>query len=184
METSNLHEKDITDFITIASEYCRALDNLHQYTPHTFASYSVKILPLLYLKASVLPDYENYDRDAIEKFVAEEEWNKVRLQLQKIFGKHDSYIEIVGRFGKKEPGSLSENMADIYQDLKDFTQLIALGIEDVTMEAVGEVKRNFDDYWGQRAVNSLKILHTLYTKNKLSKDTVDRKEVEESDNLF
>lgn len=170
MELDNLQEKAITDFISIATEYCRAIDNIHKYSPHLFASYSVKILPLLYIKASMLPDIEDYDRDAVEKFVAEEEWTKVKLQLEAIFGKHDNYTEIIGRFGETEEGSISENMADIYQDLKDFTQLMVFGINDAAREAVGEVKRNFIEYWGQRTVNSLKVIHALFVGNKLSKE--------------
>ncbi|MDD2564195.1 MAG: DUF5063 domain-containing protein [Salinivirgaceae bacterium] len=182
METNNLHEKTITDFITIAAEYCRAIDNLHQYSPHLFASYAVKISPLLYIKASILPDFEDYDRDLVEKFVAEEEWTKVKIRLEIIFGKHDNYIETVGRFEENEEASISENLADIYQDLKDFTQLMAFGINDATREAVGEVKRNFTDYWGQRAVNSLKMVHALYIGNKLSKEPLfPDEEVEELD---
>ncbi len=172
MENSNLKEQVITEFIVIAAEYCRAFSNLHQFTPHDFASYSLKILPLLYLRASALPDFEGYDRDAIEKFVAEEEWTRVKLQIAKMFGKYDRYVESIGRFGKNEEGSISENLADVYQDLKDFTQLIAFGIDDVANEAVGEVKRNFTEYWGQRVVNSMKVIHTLYVKNKLSKEPV------------
>jgi hypothetical protein len=172
MENSALKERIISEFIAVAAEYCRAFSNLHQFTPHDFASYSLKILPLLYLKASGLPDYDNYDRDAVEKFVAEEEWTRVKLELEKLFGKYDRYIEPIGRFGKNEEGSISENLADVYQDLKDFTQLIAFGIDDVVNEAVGEVKQNFTDYWGQRVVNSMKIIHSLYVKNKLSKEPI------------
>ena len=178
MELNDLQEKTITDFILIAAEYCRAIDNLHQYSPHLFASYAVKILPLLYIKASVLPSIEDYDRDAVEKFVAEEEWTKVKIRLETIFGKHDNYIETVGRFEESEEASISENLADIYQDLKDFTQLMAFGINDVKQEAVGEVKRNFTDYWGQRTVNSLKMIHNLYVGNKLSKEPLFPEEEE------
>lgn len=172
MNNSELNEQLISEFITIAGEYCRALNCLHQFTVHGFATLLLRILPILYIKALNLPLYEDYDRDSVEKFVTEEEWTRVKLQLSKMFGKTDKFNEQIGRFENNQTETISENLADIYQDLKDFTQLVALGIDDTIAEGVGEVKYNFEQYWGQRLLNSLKIIHHLYFNNKFSKQNV------------
>lgn len=157
------------DFATIAKEYCYLVNNTEQYTAFSFVSYIIKILPMLYLKALMLPDLKiEYDSDAVTKFVSEEEWIGVRLQIKQKLGEHDNYFELHGRFGQSEESSISENLADIYQDMKDFTELISFEIEESLAEAVSEVRKTFFEYWGQRAVNSLKILNAIYTQGSLS----------------
>jgi len=162
MDNKDLTNKYIDDFTIVAKEYCYIVNNAMQYSYSQLVSYMVTMLPMLYLKASMLPDYDDYDREAVSKFVSEEEWTRVRLQVKKNFGEHDDYFEIQGRFGQSEQTSISENLADIYQDMKDFTELVSYELEESIIEAVGEVKKNFIDYWGQRAVNALKIIHLLY----------------------
>ncbi len=170
MNNNDINEKLISEFITMSAEYCRALNSIEQFTPYGFATFSLKLLPILYIKAFNLPTFDDYDRDAVEKFVSEEEWTRVKIQLSKLFGKNDEYIETYTRFGETQTESLSENLADIYQDLKDFVQLVSFGINDAIAEAVGEVKFNFENYWGQRLLNALKVIHNLYFDNKFSKE--------------
>ena len=146
MDNSEINERLITEFVTMSAEYCRALNSLDQFTPHGFATFSLQLLPMLYVRAFSLPSFDDYDREAVEN-LSQEEWTRVKLQLSKLFGKNDKYAEQFTRFGDEATESLSENLADVYQDLKDFTQLIAFGIDDAIVEAVGEVKHNFEDYW-------------------------------------
>ena len=57
--------------------------------------------------------------------------------------------------------SISENIADIYQDLKDFILSYRIGTLDVMNYALGECRTNFQQYWGQRLVNGLRAIHSL-----------------------
>ena len=57
--------------------------------------------------------------------------------------------------------SISENLADIYQDLKDFIMLYRTGDELVMQEALWECQENFRTYWGQKLVNGLRAVHAL-----------------------
>jgi len=174
MDNSEINERLITEFVTMSAEYCRALNSLDQFTPHGFATFLLQLLPMLYIRAFSLPSYDDYDSEEVEKFVSEEEWIRVKLQLSKLLGKNDKYYEMHSLYGDDviNPQSLSEDLADVYQDLKDFTQLIALGIDDAVVEAIGEVKYNFKYYWGQRLLNALRAMHNLYFDNKFSKEPV------------
>jgi hypothetical protein len=122
------------------------------------------------MKAHLLPDFKIDEPETIEKFVSEEEWNRVKLQLEQLMGELDTYKENIGRFEENEINSLSENFADIYQDIKDFNNLYATAVDEFMRDAVAEVKRTFNEYWGQRLVNSLRIMHHYYFTKTLSRD--------------
>jgi hypothetical protein len=75
--------------------------------------------------------------------------------------------------------SISENMADIYQDLKDFLLLYQTGTVEVMNDAVWECRMNFENFWGQKLVNSLRAIHKfLYSGEEIEKveNDVDKKD--------
>ncbi|MDA3867483.1 MAG: DUF5063 domain-containing protein [Salinivirgaceae bacterium] len=168
---NQLYGKDVLDFVTVATEYTTMLDSLHEYSQYGFIKYTLKLLPLLYMKAHLLPDFEIEEPETIEKFVSEEEWSRVKLQLEQLIGELDNYKENIGRFEENEINSLSENFADIYQDIKDFNNLYATSVDEFMRDAVAEVKRTFKEYWGQRLVNTLRIMHHYYFSKTLSRDS-------------
>jgi hypothetical protein len=168
---NQLYGKDVLDFVTVATEYTTMLDSLHEYSQYGFIKYTLKLLPLLYMKAHLLPDFEIEEPETIEKFVSEEEWSRVKLQLEQLIGELDKYKENIGRFEENEINSLSENFADIYQDIKDFNNLYATSVDEFMRDAVAEVKRTFKEYWGQRLVNTLRIMHHYYFSKTLSRDS-------------
>ena len=55
--------------------------------------------------------------------------------------------------------SISEDIADIYQDIKNFVCLFRLGINETMHDAVIECKEHFVQYWGQTLVNTMRALH-------------------------
>ena len=62
--------------------------------------------------------------------------------------------------------SISEGLADIYQDLKDFISTYRLGNEPQMLEALYICYENFVSYWGQQLVNVLRALHNVkYSPN-------------------
>jgi hypothetical protein len=168
---SVLYSKDVLDFVTVATEYITMMDSLHEYSQESFIKYNLKLLPLLYMKAHLLPEIEVYEPETIEKFVSEEEWSRVKLQTQQLMGELDNYKENLGRFEENEVNSLSENFADIYQDIKDFSRLYSTSVDEFMQDAVGEAVRTFKEYWGQRLVNTLRIMHYYFFNEKLDSET-------------
>ena len=141
-----------------------------------------RILPLMYIKASLLPSFEPYFEDGNEKFVTETDWNRINDTLKKKFGNADDFLELFDeKFNESEipvPSSLAENMADIYQDLKDFLLLYQTGTEEVMNDAIWECKMNFENIWGQKLVNSMKAIHRFI----YSGEEIDLTEKEEKEN--
>lgn len=54
---------------------------------------------------------------------------------------------------------ISEDLADIYQDVKDFICLFQLGLNLTMNDALAQCQENFRLYWGQKLVNTLRALH-------------------------
>jgi len=168
-----IYSKEVLEFVAVATEFTIVTDELYNYSQKQFIQYAAKLLPLLYIKAQLLPDATAEDPEGIEKFVSEEEWTKIKLQVEQLMGDLDEYKENIGRFEANETNSISENFADIYQDIKDFTSLYNTAVDELMNDAVAEVKRTFSEYWGQRLVNTLRILHFYLYNEELQTDRND-----------
>ncbi len=167
-----VYSENVLGFVKLADDYCALLDKVKIISQYQFIDHCHKLLPLIYLKAIILPETEPIDPDMIEKEVTREEWEAIYDNLQKKLKSFDTYTEVFDPLITQgaEQQSLSEHFADIYQDLRDFTALYHMGNAELMNDALWEVKKNFKEYWGQRLVNTLRILHhLLYSGQKLDK---------------
>ena len=57
--------------------------------------------------------------------------------------------------------TISEDLADIYQDLKDFISVFQIGFNITMNDSLFLCKEHFAEFWGQRLVNALKALHDI-----------------------
>ena len=72
-----IFEKNSIEFVTVAAEYCGFIERSQEFDKKTFVDTALKILPLLYLKASLIPECEQIGEDDLEIVVTEVE---VRIQ--------------------------------------------------------------------------------------------------------
>jgi hypothetical protein len=78
--------------------------------------------------------------------------------------------------------SISENFADIYQDVKDFITAYKIGTLEVMNDALWDLNQNFYQYWGQKIVNSMRAIHQLIaTKENLDFSSQSSKGLEDID---
>ena len=54
---------------------------------------------------------------------------------------------------------ISENLADVYQDVGNFVSLFRQGNEEVMLQSIALCRTNFQEFWGQQLLNALKALH-------------------------
>jgi hypothetical protein len=174
-----VYSKNIIEFVTVAKEYCSFVENIAELSKDDMIDKSVKLLSLLYLKANLLPDTEQVNEDKNEKFVTEFDWQIVRNGIEAILGDDDKYLDFydneMNETAEPVSSGISENMADIYQDLKDFLSIYQLGNEALSNDAIFDCFTNFRDYWGFRLVNSLRIFHYLIYKKNKDEQTVKAK---------
>jgi len=165
-----VYSKNVIEFVTVANEYCSFVETVDHFTRKDFISRIQKLFPLLYLKASLLPepDLETSD-ETPEKFIGEDDYNFILNKLVSKFGEFDAYQEIYDSSLQYSyipvEGSIAENITDIYQDLKDFILCYRIGTLDVMNDALSECRNNFEQYWGQRLVNGLRAIHYLLYGN-------------------
>jgi len=92
-ENSFLYSQGITEFLTIAAEYCLFIEKTPSLSTFDLLDKSRKILSLLYLKGSLLPKPDYELNEEIETFVTEEDWYLIHDAIQKKLGILDEYYD-------------------------------------------------------------------------------------------
>ncbi|MFA8450045.1 MAG: DUF5063 domain-containing protein [Bacteroidales bacterium] len=158
------YSKSVIEFLTVAHEYCITIENAEKFNFENFRSINQKLLPLLYLKGSLLPEVKVEDAEALSRFVNEEQWERLYKDVKKIFNTKDTFsaIDEESEFEDKlKKTSLSELLVDIYQDLKDFTLLYQQDKRSSKQCAVTEINKLFQTNWGAKIPVALRHLHKL-----------------------
>ena len=80
---------------------------------------------------------------------------------------------------------ISEDLADIYQDLKDFISVFQLGLNETMNDSLVICKEHFEEFWGQRLVNTMRALHDV-KYNSTEEDVMDEgySEMEDENRLL
>ena len=181
-----VYSRNVVEFTAAAIEFCKYSEHAGEIKGDEMLKILQRILPYLYLKASLLPSLEPFFDDGNENFVTESDWTTVRDNFREKFGTADDYLEFINEKLNESEGpavsSISENMADIYQDLKDFLLLYQTGTKEVMNDAVWECRQNFENYWGQKLVNSLRAIHRfIYSGEEIGKVELEDNTAEERD---
>ena len=162
---SVVYSRNVIEFVTVAGEYCNFLEKSGKTGTRDFLEKIQKLLPLLYLKVSLLPEFEPESDEEPEKFVTELDYNMVQQKIAGLLGEHDDYQEVFDagmQFSETAlTASISEDLTDVYQDLKDFVSLYQVGNETAMESGLWECKSNFKEFWGQKLVNCLRAVHQL-----------------------
>lgn len=199
---SAVYDKNTIEFVTVAAEYCSFVENANSFERADFTNTAVKLLPLLYLKASMcnLPDML-LDEEP-EHFVSETDYEFLKGNIASVLQHTDGYIEVFHpdiQYSENGVAAfISEDLADVYQDLKDFISCFQLGNEELMNDALATCIQNFREFWGQKLVNALRALHNAlysetedslfedeYSQNSAGKNSIlGHQQNEEEDDLF
>ena len=160
-----IFDKNSIEFVTVAAEYCGFIERARGVEPGAFVDTALKILPLLYLKASLIPECEMIGEEDLEVFVTEEDYECVQYSIAQVLGAQDDYLEVfhpdMAYSDTPIKKCISEDLADIYQDLKDFIGVFQLGMKTTMNDSLYVCKEHFAEYWGQRLVNTMRALHNV-----------------------
>lgn len=180
-----IFDKNTVEFVTVAAEYCGFLERARDMKRYDFVDTVLKILPLLYLKAAMLPPCEPIGEDAPETFVTEEDYELIRMVVAGVLGEKDDYLEVflpdMAYSDTPIKKCISEDLADIYQDLKDFISVFQLGLNETMNDSLVTCKEHFMEFWGQRLVNTLRALHDVRYG---SADEYEKEEMEDENSLL
>ncbi len=170
--TDPVYSRNAVEFVAVANEFCKYAEHSSEIKGDELLRILQRILPLMYLKASLLPALEPYFEDGNEKFVMESDWNRIHDSFRKQFGTADDYPEVFTAISENVDtqvmSSISEDLTDTYQDIKNFLLLYQTGTREVMNDAVWECRMNFENFWGQKLVNSLRAIHRfIYSGEKI-----------------
>lgn len=162
-ESEVIFDRNVVEFVTVAAEFCKFLEQAEGVKRADFIDTALKLLPLLYLKASMLPECSAMSDEAPETYVTEEDYEVLRMSLAGMLAEKDDYLDVFVSDMKYSDQpiarTISEDLADIYQDIRDFIFVFRLGLNETMNDALAICQENFRLYWGQKLVNTLRALH-------------------------
>jgi len=153
-----IQSRPVLEMLTVANEYCLFFEKADAYQPQDILSYFRRIAPLLYLKASMLPDIIPPDDAIGERFVTEEQWENIFKSLSEKMGPEALYHFLDDNLDIQQ-ASLADNMADIYQDMKDFVMLFQKNHFFSREVALATFQDLFQTHWGAILLIALKACH-------------------------
>lgn len=168
MTQSNTHyvyHQPAIEFVTVAVQLCLYLEQVEGLDKSEFVEKMLCLLPLLYLKARLLPKATEELDGFPERFVSEQEYEDIRQKVAQCMGADDTYLEVFVEDMRysDEPitAFVSENIADIYQEVKDLACNYQTRDEAVMNDALVNCIEAFEQHWGQKLLNVLRPLHAV-----------------------
>ena len=167
--THFVYQQPAIEFVTVAVQFCIYLEQLAEQEKSEFIDKLLTILPLLYLKARLVPKTQDELDGYPEQFVSEQEYDNVRQTVAQLLGADDAYLEVYMEDMRysDEPitAFVSENIADIYQEMKDLACNYQTQTESVMNDALVACLEAFEQHWGQKLLNVLRPLHAVLLSN-------------------
>ena len=168
MTQSNPHyvyHQPAIEFVTVAVQLCLYLEQVEGLDKSEFVEKMLCLLPLLYLKARLLPKATEELDGFPEQFVSEQEYEDIRQKVAQCMGADDTYLEVFVEDMRysDEPitAVVSENIADIYQEVKDLACNYQTRDEAVMNDALVKCIEAFEQHWGQKLLNVRRPLHAV-----------------------
>jgi len=171
-ENSKLHNyvysSEMVVLVKAANGYCQFLEDLGQVTGREFIVQSVRHLSDVYSAILRTGETEPLFESSPEPTVTEQDWAAVYQGISLLLGTHNEFIRQAeaGEFDRSDlvTHTISEDMADIYQELRDFTALYGRGLEEIMNDAAWELKERFIEHWGKKLLRAMAPLHDLFVQ--------------------
>lgn len=174
-QTKTIYKSDVLEFVTVGVEYCAFLEKSDGRPRMDFINTLLKLLPLLYIKALLLPCVESNGDFLPQGKVTEEDYDYIRSIVYDQLGDNDEYLDMSYEYGMETDEtqwkSVSEHLADIYQPVRNFLAVYEDGVEDCMADALWTVRDNFELYWGEALVAALRRLHKIRYSNSPEDET-------------
>jgi hypothetical protein len=169
-ESSSLHKyvysSEMVAFVTAANGYCSFLERSTRQEGKAFIAEAVCWFSDVYASFVKLGTTEPSGDDPGDTTLTEQEWSQVYQRISMILGAHNDFLRLAeeGEFDDSEllTHTISEDAADIYQELRDFTTIYSRGMEELMNDAAWELSERFAEHWGKKLLRSLLALHELY----------------------
>ncbi|MBN1198716.1 MAG: DUF5063 domain-containing protein [Bacteroidales bacterium] len=159
-----LQSKQVLEMVTVANDFTSFFEKAEDYSREQILGYLHRVLPIIYLKASLMPDISVTDEEAVEHYVTEEQWEILFNMVREKLGQDDIFYFIDLHEKTQHDAiraSIAEGITDIYQDLKDFLLLIQKPQVAFRENAIKECRFLFETRYGYKLVNCQTAIHYL-----------------------
>lgn len=163
-----VYSRNVVEFVTVAVEYCNYMEQSKNTSAKDFSSAMLRLLPLTYLKASMITAIESKEENKNEDFVTEEIYVYILEMVSQKLGENDLDCivpETTSQSDEMTTAPISEILADIYQDLKNFVMGYRTGEVNIMNEAIFVCKLDFEQFWGARLLAVQPAFHKLVFGN-------------------
>ncbi|MBR1889094.1 MAG: DUF5063 domain-containing protein [Alloprevotella sp.] len=167
IDTGLPYPKSVIEFLTVSAEFCKLMETCAQTEASDFAKQASILLTMLYLKVQFIS--EDFDSEGFnEDFVTEEDYNFVRQNVSTVLGPADDYLTTnVEDFKFSDQPVLhtvSEDLADLYQVMRNLIEVVRNGYEDAIRAALSDTLEQYRYFWGRVLLNALTALHPVATQ--------------------
>jgi len=153
----------ISAFSAKARQYCAFVEDTRATNSWIFAQACLTEALGLYHLALRLPEVAPARGDLLEG-INHEDWTVVRENLARRISR-DLYWMVFEPLVSEPPepvvGSLTDDLADIWRDLKPGVEAIGSGTTDSIRDVVWHWRSSFESHWGNHAVSAIGALHAL-----------------------
>jgi hypothetical protein len=154
----------VDEFVKYVERYCSLIENLDSINAGGLIEKLAVLLPALYINAIKLPTIWSDSDDLIDDYVTSEMAAKVSRKVDGKLGKfnwHWCVFEPFAEKGEADQYILSDDLADIYRDLKDGLEAYKKDTGKNREEAIWAWKFNFEHHWGDHLTAALRAIHQL-----------------------
>lgn len=160
----HIYRRDVLDFVTVATEFCRQLEQCEGSERGEFARMLQQLLPMLYLKATMVEEVEE-EVGFVEDIVTEDDYEFIRHQIALILRDADDYLDVFCEDFRYSDSpivcTVSESLADCYQSLRNMVEAFRRGYDEAMEVAIYDCLHDFAEHWGQQLLGALRAIHEL-----------------------
>lgn len=152
----------------MAVSFCQLMEQASAQDVSAFVDRMLKLAPLLYLKAQLLPGVEADEDERVEGQVTQADYDYVLTGVHMLLGEQNEYLGVADASDlcteETRWCSLAEQLADVYQPVRNFLAVYQDASEEQMTAALAQVQEDFRDYWGQQLADALCQLHRVQTR--------------------
>ncbi|MDF1575746.1 MAG: DUF5063 domain-containing protein [Bacteroidales bacterium] len=161
-----VYSPEMVEFVRAANAFCTFLEQLQGSEGREFMKVSLEHLSTVYSTFLFTGETEPVMESPAEPTVTEQEWSALFQRVSLILGPHNDILRMAREeeYDRSElvNHTISEDVADLYQELRDFIYSYSLGMEELMNDAAWELKVRFNEHWGAKLLRALQALHELY----------------------
>lgn len=148
-------------FADLAAVYCSVIERRSELSRDELVARTHPVIAQLYSAALELPDREPSTVETRRSTLSSQEWMALFTSLRDQLKDYDAFGPDATESRRSDEGSLADDLADIYRELRD--GLAGWNNTDPTRQgdAVWDWRFGFLVHWGDHALSAMRTMHRI-----------------------